>query len=129
MALSNALATLWSDRALIQLEKELIFASPLVCNRDYEGEVQDQGEAVNIVGVYDPIVGSYSQDTDLTIEALTDFKKTLTALQQGGQAPRLAEADAIEQLSKTQKTQHADNQRRFTAIERQLANGAPPVRM
>lgn len=38
-------------------------------------------------------------------------------------------ADAIEQLSKTQKTQHADNQRRFTAIERQLANGAPPVRM
>jgi hypothetical protein len=35
-------------------------------------------------------------------------------------------ADAIEELAKTQKQQHADNQRRFAAIERQLANGAPP---
>ena len=78
MALTNALATLWSDRALIQLEKELIYGSPLVCNRDYEGEVQDQGEAVNLIGIYDPIVASYSQDTDLTIAQLHDFEKTLT---------------------------------------------------
>lgn len=77
MALSNALATLWSDRALIQLEKELIYGSPLVCNRDYEGDIQSEGASVNIVGVYDPIVSGYSQDTDLTLTALTDFKKTL----------------------------------------------------
>lgn len=78
MALSNALATLWSDRALIQLEKELVFASPLVCNRDYEGLIQDEGEIVNLVGVYDPVVGTYTQDTDLTLGQLTDFKKQLT---------------------------------------------------
>jgi hypothetical protein len=35
-------------------------------------------------------------------------------------------ADAIEELGKTQKQQHADNQRRFAAIERRLANGVPP---
>lgn len=78
MALSNALATLWSDRALIQLEKELIYGSPLVCNRDYEGLIQNEGEIVNLVGVYDPVVGTYTQDTDLTLAQLTDFKKQLT---------------------------------------------------
>ena len=77
MALSNALATLWSDRALIQLEKELIYGSPLVCNRDYEGDVTDAYASVNIVGVYDPVVGAYTQDTDLTLAQLQDFKKTL----------------------------------------------------
>jgi hypothetical protein len=77
VALTNALATLWSDRALIQLEKELIYGSPLVCNRDYEGLIQDQGKTVNLIGVYDPIVGSYTQDTDMTLAQLTDFQKTL----------------------------------------------------
>lgn len=39
-------------------------------------------------------------------------------------------ADAIEQLAATQKAQHKDNQRRFTEIERRLANGTPgPARV
>jgi len=77
VALSNALATLWSDRALIQLQKELIYGSPLVCNRDYEGDVQNEGASVNIVGVYDPVVGPYTKNADLTLAQLQDFKKTL----------------------------------------------------
>lgn len=78
MAYSYSLETLWSDLVLIQLEKTLIYCSPLVCNRDYEGEITDQGQSVNIIGTYDPQVAAYVQDTDMTLEALTDFEKTLT---------------------------------------------------
>jgi len=100
VALSNALATIWADRALIQLEKELIYGSPLVCNRDYEGLVQNQGEAVNIVGVYDPIVAAYSQDTDLSLEALTDFKKTLTLNQADSYAFAIDDIQTVQSTPK-----------------------------
>ena len=78
MAFTGSLPTIWSQAALIQLEKELIFASPLVCNHDYEGEIQDRGNAVKVHGVNDPLITPYVQDTVVTApDVLTDFEVVL----------------------------------------------------
>jgi hypothetical protein len=68
--------------ALIQLEKELVYGSPIVCNRDYEGEIANYGESVKIHGVSDPTISSYSQDTSMgSPQVLSDFEKVLTISQ------------------------------------------------
>ncbi len=78
MAFTYSLPTIWSDQALIQLEKELVFASPLVCNHDYEGEIAAFGSAVKIHGVSDPTISAYTQDTAMSLQVLSDFEKTLS---------------------------------------------------
>ena len=77
MAFTLSLPTIWSDQALIQLEKELIYGSPLVMNHDYEGEIANFGTAVKVHGVGDPTVAAYTQDTAMSLQVLADFEKTL----------------------------------------------------
>jgi N4-gp56 family major capsid protein len=82
MAISNFQPTLWSATLLDTLKNSLVFAAPAVANRNYEGEIQRAGTSVKITNISDPTVGTFTKDTDITIQALTDATTTLTINQQ-----------------------------------------------
>jgi hypothetical protein len=100
VAFSLSLAQIYSDKVLLQLEKDLIFGSPLVCNRDYEDEIASYGQSVKIHGVFDPVISSYVQDADMTVGTLTDFEKTLTINQQDSYFFGVDDVQAAQQLPK-----------------------------
>lgn len=100
MAFTTSLATLWSQKVLLQLEKALIYSSPFVCNRDYEGDITDENKSVKIHGVYDPVVKSYEQDTDIEIDTLTDFEAELTIDQGDYYAFQVDDVQALQQVPK-----------------------------
>lgn len=83
-ALTYSVPAIWSDLALIQLKKALVWASPVVVNHDYEGEIQDYGSSVKIHGVADPTISAYTNSaglggtTALTYAKISDFEKVLS---------------------------------------------------
>lgn len=77
MAITKAQAEVWAAEVLVSLKKNLVFAAPSVANRDYVGEISAYGDTVHILNVSDPTVGTYTPDSDITIEALTDAETTL----------------------------------------------------
>jgi hypothetical protein len=100
VAFTNSLASLWSDKVLMQVNKTFVYASPYVCNRDYEGEVQDAYETVKLLGVNRPIVKSYAQDTDIDIDELTDFEQDLVLNQADYYAFQVDDIQKIQQVPK-----------------------------
>lgn len=78
MAIANARPTLWSAKVLKALHENQVFTGPGVCNRDYEGEVREKGDAVKILTVGKVKVSNYTKGTDMsTAESLTDAAQTL----------------------------------------------------
>jgi hypothetical protein len=67
----------WAANLLQVLNKSLVFAG-IGCNRDYEGEIAQYGDTVHIGSISDPTIGTYTKDTDITVQALTDADRTLT---------------------------------------------------
>lgn len=78
MALTKIQSEVWAAETQVSLKKNLVFAAPSVCNRDYTGDIADQGDIVHIINVSDPTVGAYTADSDITIQALTDAETLLT---------------------------------------------------
>ena len=69
---------IWSARMLTSLKKNLVFAQPGVVNRDYEGEIRNQGDTVRIRSISRPTIGTYSKgSTTITPEQLTDAQRAL----------------------------------------------------
>lgn len=77
MAITKAQSEVWAAEVLVSLKKELVYAAPSVSNRDYVGDIATQGDTVHIVNVSDPTVTTYTPDSDITIQALTDAETTL----------------------------------------------------
>lgn len=73
----NFIPTVWTARLLKAFEKALVYGQAGVVNRDYEGEISQRGDSVKIASIGDPTVGTYTKDTDITAEALTDAEQTL----------------------------------------------------
>ena len=72
------LPQIWSARILAKLEKNLVFAQPGVCNRDYEGGIRADGDRVHIHSFNDLTIGTYTKNsTTITYENLTDTRVTL----------------------------------------------------
>ena len=63
MAITNFISTVWSENLLKQLDKKYI--GVLNCNREYEGEIKNQGSIVKICGIGNVTVSSYSKNTDM----------------------------------------------------------------
>ena len=78
----NFIPTVWAARLLSALEKSLVYGQAGVVNRDYEGEINQSGDTVKIGSIGDPTIGTYTKDTDITIQALTDAEQTLLINQQ-----------------------------------------------
>ncbi|KUN92040.1 phage capsid protein [Streptomyces caeruleatus] len=78
MTVRNFVPEIWSSRLLVATRKELIYASPTVVNRDYEGEIAEAGDTVRITSVSRPSVGTYTPgSTTITPENLTTGQRTL----------------------------------------------------
>jgi hypothetical protein len=61
-----------------QTRKNLVFAQPGVCNRDYEGDVRADGDRVHIHSFNDLTIGTYTKNsTTISYEQLTDTRVTL----------------------------------------------------
>jgi len=96
MAISNFQPTLWSATLLDTLKNTLVFAAPGVANRDYEGEIREAGTSVKITDIANPTIGTFTKDTDLTIQVLTDATRSLTIDQQKYFAFEVDDLDAAQ---------------------------------
>ncbi|MDX2667399.1 phage major capsid protein [Streptomyces stelliscabiei] len=78
MTVRNFVPEIWSSRLLVATRKELIYASPTVVNRDYEGDIAEAGDTVRITSVSRPSIGTYVPgSTTITPEKLTTGQRTL----------------------------------------------------
>lgn len=75
MAVTNFVPDLWAARLLVALRKNHVAAA--ICNRDYEGEIRQQGDSVKITSVNRPTIGTYTPHTDITVEDIDDATRAL----------------------------------------------------
>ena len=76
MAIVNFISTIWSENLIKQLDKKYI--GVLNCNREFEGDIKNQGAVVKICGLADVAVSDYTKNTDMGVpETLSDFTSTL----------------------------------------------------
>lgn len=69
MAITTFIPTIWSARLLEALRNSLVYAN--VMNRNYEGEISQQGDTVKINFLSDITVKKYVKGTDITAERLS----------------------------------------------------------
>lgn len=69
---------IWAAELKVALETVQVFASPLVVNRNYEGEISGPGDTVHITSLADPTIRDYTAHTDITIDDIDDAEETLT---------------------------------------------------
>ncbi|MFI6174990.1 hypothetical protein ACIA8R_05575 [Nonomuraea sp. NPDC051191] len=69
--------TEWSNELLTQFDPLLVWASPLVANRQYEGNVSDKGDRVVVNGIIRPNVGKYTHADGMTIQHLATVEQYL----------------------------------------------------
>ena len=70
MAITNFIPKVWSAELLVALEKSLVYGQ--LVNRNYEGEISQAGDTVNITSLANPTVGTYTAHTDITVEDVDD---------------------------------------------------------
>lgn len=69
---------IWSAMMLESLKKNLVFAQPGVVNRDYEGEIKQQGDTVRIRSISRPTIATYTKGSTVIVpEQLTDVQRAL----------------------------------------------------
>lgn len=75
-AVTNFIPTIWSSRILDTFDKALVFEN--LVNKDYEGEIQNQGDTVKINGIGDPTVSNYTRNADIAApEVLADNTRSM----------------------------------------------------
>lgn len=58
----------WDSALLTQYDPLLVWASPLVCNRKYEGDISKQGDLVHINSLVTPTVADYKLPDGMTFQ-------------------------------------------------------------
>ena len=95
MAITNFIPEVWSASILEALRAKLVF--PSLCNRDYEGDIREAGDAVHITGYDDVTVKKYTRGTNITVDAVTDANKgTLTIDQSDYFAFKVNDLDKVQ---------------------------------
>lgn len=82
MTVASFIPELWSAKLQVPFERALVFGQPTVANRDYEGEIQDQGDTVHINSVGAPTINDFDPGKDLDFEEL-DTQEQLLLIDQG----------------------------------------------
>lgn len=72
MAITNFVPELWIAGVQVPYEKALVFGQPQVANRDYEGQIRQQGDTVHVTTIDDPTIRTYDKTTDIEVEDLND---------------------------------------------------------
>lgn len=68
----------WAAQLVVALERAQVFASPVVVNRDYEGDVNGPGDTVHVTSLVDPTIRDYSPHTDIEVDEIDDTDDTFT---------------------------------------------------
>jgi hypothetical protein len=76
MSIENFIPKIWSARLLVNLNDRLVYGG--LCNNNYQGDIQQRGDTVQINGIGAVSVQSYTKNTDLASpENLQDASTTL----------------------------------------------------
>lgn len=78
MAITNFVPELWSAAVLMPFEANLVYGQPGCVNRDYEGQIRQQGDTVHVTSITRPTVRTYDKTTDLTTEDVADTGDSMT---------------------------------------------------
>lgn len=79
MAVDHFIPEVWSARLLTALETALVYGSPGVVNRDYEGEIRNAGDTVHITSISDPEISDYVPGvTVINPQPLSTAQRSLT---------------------------------------------------
>lgn len=70
MTVASYIPELWAAKLLEGYDENLVYAQPTVANRDYEGEIANQGDTVHINSIGDPGVRAYNRAADITFDDL-----------------------------------------------------------
>lgn len=78
MSIASFVPEVWSKKLLSSLKKSHVFGAPDVVNTDYEGEIAEAGDTVQINSVSRPTISTYVPGvTSITPEQLTTAQRTL----------------------------------------------------
>lgn len=104
-SIDNFIPQIWSARILVALQKALVYAQPGVINRDYEGEIRELGNTVNINSVGDPTIFDYTKNTDMPpAETLAGAQKQLTITQAKAFNFQVDDIDKVQQQPQVMDT-------------------------
>lgn len=67
----------WAAELLVSLRQSYVFASDAVVNRDYEGEIANEGDTVHINSIDRPTIRDYTEHGTITWEQLSDTDRSL----------------------------------------------------
>lgn len=64
MSITHFVPTIWSETLYQELQKNFVAVNH--CNRDFEGEIKKKGSVVNICGLSDIVLKTYTKNSDIT---------------------------------------------------------------
>lgn len=76
--INDFIPEVWSANILESLRASLVYGQPGVINRDYEGDIAAAGDTVHITSFSDPTVRSYTSESNITVDSVTDTERALT---------------------------------------------------
>lgn len=78
MAVDTFIPEVWAAELLTTLERRYVFAQEGIVNRDYEGEIENFGDTVNIGSLTDPTIATYTKNvTVINPQTLTTTNQAL----------------------------------------------------
>jgi hypothetical protein len=78
MTINSIIPEVWASRLLYNLNKNLVYAQPGVCNRDYSGDIASMGDVVHVNGIGPITVRPYVKNTPIEDpETLSDASTAL----------------------------------------------------
>ncbi len=77
MSIERFRPEIWSAVLLKAKERKLVFAQPAVVNRNYEGEISQQGDVVHISSIGDPTIVNHTRGDAINYEELQDAGQTM----------------------------------------------------
>jgi N4-gp56 family major capsid protein len=77
MSIERFKPEIWSAVLLKAKERKLVFAQPAVVNRDYEGDISQQGDVVHISSIGDPTIVTHTKGDTISYEDLQDAGQTM----------------------------------------------------
>lgn len=94
MAISTFVPQIWEARLLEHLDKALVYGN--LVNRDYEGDIRNQGDTVKINQIGDITVNNYTKGSNITYESVDGTPTTLTIDQAKYFAFKVEDIDQIQ---------------------------------
>ncbi|MBL3664525.1 P22 coat protein - protein 5 domain protein [Streptomyces sp. M2CJ-2] len=98
MSINNFKPEIWSAQLLDALENALVYAQPGLVNRDYEGEISQQGQSVHITTIGDPTIFDYDKSSNINYEEVETAGTDLVIDQAKAFAFRLDDVDKAQAL-------------------------------